>query len=315
MIITKNYFKMTAQETNKKIVRDFINELVNRHNPAAWDMYCSEDFKHHFNIPDVPPNRQGIKMLSTGILAAFPGISLTIDLLIAENDFVIERATAKAVHSGIYNNIKPTGKPYQWQETHIYRLKDRKITEHFPEVRLEKLLWQIGGKGDGFVAPQKSALSSFIALIMGGLAALCKNASKQNLSVTDNNKAVVRRYVTEFKNEQKFTVFPKLFSSAFTHHFNFPDRSNKMDSFVSVGQSFLSAFPDVKADLQQILAEDDLVVEQNKVSATHTGIFDGIKPTNKKVYWTEIHIYRLKNGKIIENFPAVNFERILMQIR
>jgi predicted ester cyclase len=306
---------MKTQEANKKTVKDFVNELTNKHNPQAWDMYCSEDFKHHFNIPDVPPNRQGIKMLSMGILAAFPDVSLTIDILIAEKDFVIKRATAKATHSGMYNNIVPTGKAYEWYETHIYRLKDGKIVEHFPEVRLEKLLWQIGGKGDGFIAPQKSSLSSFIALMMGGLAKLYKNRNKENLSVTENNKSVVSRYVNEFKNQQKFTVFPKLFSSKFTHHFNFPARTNKMDSFVSVGQAFLSAFPDVKVDLQQILAEGNIVVEQNKVSATQKGIFNGVKATNKKVYWTEIHIYRLENGKIIENWPAVNFERILMQIQ
>ncbi len=306
---------MTTQETNKKVVRDFVNEWANKHNAEAWDMYCSEDFKHHFNIPDIPPNRLGIKMLSMGILAAFPDMSLTIDLLFAENDFVVKRVSAKATHNGMYSNIQPTGKPYAWQETHIYRLKNGKIIEHFPEVRLEKLLWQIEGKGDGFIAPQKSTFSSFIALMMGGLAKLYKNSNKQNLSVMDNNKSVVSRYVNEFKNEQKFTVFPKLFSNKFTHHFNFPNRTNKMDSFVSVGQTFLSAFPDVKVDLQQILAEGDLVAEQNKVSATHKGTFNGIKPTNKKVFWTEIHIYRLENGKIIENFPAVNFERILMQIR
>lgn len=306
---------MTTQEANKKVVKAFVNELTNKHNPKAWDMYCSEDFKHHFNLPDVPPNLQGIKMLSTGILAAFPDVSLTIDVLIAEKDFVIERATAKATHSGKYSTIVPTGNAYEWNETHIYKLKDGKIVEHFPEVRLEKLLWQIGGKGEGFIAPQKSSLSSFIALMMGGLAKLYKNSNKENLSVINNNKNVVSRYVNEFKNQQKFTVFPKLFSSKFTHHFNFPNRTNKMDSFVSVGQAFLSAFPDVKVELQQLLAEGDIVVEQNKVSATHKGSFNGIKPTNKKVYWTETHIYRIENGKIAENYPAVNFERILIQIQ
>jgi predicted ester cyclase len=305
---------MTIQEVNKRTVTEFINELTNKHNPEAWNMFCSEDFKHHFNIPDVPSTRQGIKMLSMGILTAFPDVVLTIDLLIAENDFVIERATAKATHSGTYNKIAPTGNAYQWNETHIYRLKDGKIVEHFPEVRLEKLLWQIGGKGDGFIAPQKSLLSNFVAFMMTGLAKLYKNSNEQNLSILENNKIVVSRYVNQFKNKQKFSIFPKLFSSKFIHHFNFPNRTNKMDSFVSVGQTFLSAFPDVKVDLQQILAEGNIVVEQNKVSATHKGIFNGVKPTNKKVYWTEIHIYKLENGKIIENWPAVNFERILLQI-
>jgi predicted ester cyclase len=306
---------MTIQDSNKKTIRDLVNELSNKRNPDVWDTYCSHDFKHHYNIPDIPPNLKGIKILSMGIFAAFPDITLTIDLLFAENDFVIERASAKATHSGVYNNIQPTGRPYHWHETHIYRLKEGKIIEHFPELRLEKLLWQINGKGNGFIAPSKSALSGFIALIMGGLTKYYKNTNRQNLTEIEYNKSVVSRYVHEFKNQQKFTIFPKLFASEFIHHFNFPGRTNKMSSFISVGQTFLSAFPDVKVDLQQLLAEGDLVAERNNVTATHKGSFDGIKSTNKKVYWTEIHIYRLKNGKIIENFPAVNFERILMQIR
>ncbi len=312
--MSKNYPNTATQKANKITVTNFVNELTNDHNPTAWEMYCGEDFRHHFNIPDVPPNRQGIKMLSARILAAFPDVSSNIDLLISENDFVVVRSTVKATHSGTYNKISPTGKSYEWQETNIYRLKDRKIIEHFPEVRLEKLLRQISGKGEGFIAPPKSALSGFIAAMMRGLAAFYKNSNEEKLAVTENNKKVISCYVNEFKNEQKFTVFPKLFSGKFTHHFNFPGRTNKMDSFVSVGQMFLSAFPDVKVELQRILAEGDLVVEQNKVSATHKGTFNGIKPTGRKVHWTETHIYRLADGKIVENFPAVNFERILMQI-
>ena len=171
----KYHFKMTRQEENKKIVSDFIAELAEKHNPNALDIYCSDDYKHHFNISDIAPNRDGIKRLSQLILSTFPDTSVMIDLLIAEGDLVIERASVTATHSGFYNDIQPTGKTYQWQETHIYRLKNGKIVEHFPEVRLEKLLWQISGKGDGFVAPKKSALSSFIALMMRGLAKLYKN--------------------------------------------------------------------------------------------------------------------------------------------
>jgi predicted ester cyclase len=311
----KYHFTMTRQEENKKIVSNFIMELAEKHNSNAWDMYCSEDFKHHFNIPDITPNREGVKKLSQLILMAFPDTSIAIDLLIAEGDFVVERSTVTATHSGYYNNIEPTGKAYQWQETHIFKLKNGKIIEHFPEVRLEKLLWQISGKGDGFIAPAKSPLSNFIAFMMSNVSKLYKNNQNTAMSIVENNKQIINRYVEEFKNQQRFSVFPKLFSSKFTHHFNFPNRANTMASFVSVGQTFLSAFPDVKVELVQILAENDIVVEQNKVTATHTGRFNGIKATHKKVFWTETHIYRLENGKIVENWPAVNFEKILMQIQ
>ncbi len=305
---------MTQQDINKTIVTDFRNELTNKRNLNAWETFCKDDFKHHFNLPDVPSNIEGIKILSGGILSAFPDLKATVDLLFTEGNYVIERVTLNATHNGNYRGIAPSGKHFEWNETNIFRLSDNKIVELFAEVRLEKLLWQIGGKGEGFVAPTKSVLSSFIAFMMTGISKLYKNRNEKNLPKVDLNKSIINKYVQEFKNQQKFSVFPKLFSSKFTHHFNFPTMNNKMDSFVSVGQNFLSAFPDVKVELQRMFAEEDLVVEQNKVSATHKGTFNGIKATNKKVYWTETHIYRLKNGKIIENFPAVNFERILIQI-
>ena len=33
---------MTQQDSNKKIVSDFRNELTNKHNPNAWDTFCSD---------------------------------------------------------------------------------------------------------------------------------------------------------------------------------------------------------------------------------------------------------------------------------
>ena len=312
MAINQKIAGMTQQATNKAVVTQFRNELANKHNPDAWNTFCSANFTHHLNLPDVPPTLDGIKTLSASILAAFPDLRATVDLLIADGDFVVERVTMRATHSGAYRSMIPTGTPYEWPETHIYQLTSGKIVALFPEVRLEKLLWQIGEKGSGFVAPAKSVLSTVVAFMMGGLSKLY--TTKPNLPTEEVNKSIVSRYVNEFKNQQKFGVFPRLFSADFTHHFNFPGRNNRMSSFVSVGQNFLAAFPDVRVDLQRLLAEDDWVVEQNKVKATHKGTFNGAKATNKTVAWTEIHIYRLEDGKIIENYPAVNFERILLQI-
>ena len=88
-----------------------------------------------------------------------------------------------------------------------------------------------------------------------------------------------------------------------------------METFISVGQNFLAAFPDVQVEVQDLLVDGAYVVERNQVSATHKGAFAGIKATGRAVNWTETHIYRLKDGKIVENWPLVNFERILAQIR
>ncbi len=303
----------TTVQENKAIVRDFVNRLTNEHDPSAWEQFCSEGFIHHFNIPEIPPTRDGAKMLSQQILATFPDTQVTIDLLLAEGDLVVERASTHATHSGEWGGMQPTGRPFSWTETHVYRLRDGKIVEHWPEVRLEKLLWQLRGRDDWFRGPAPSLLSKLIATAMGGVSRLYRGDVDNDQ--TERNREVVRRYIEEFKNQQRFFVFPRLYSHEFGHHFDFPDLPNSMETFVNVGQNFLSAFPDVKVDLQMLLADGDYVVERNVVTATHQGVWGGVEATNKPVSWTETHTYRLRDGKIVENWPQVNFERILMQIK
>lgn len=303
---------MTTQTENKATVKAFVEELVNQHNPSAWETYCAEDFRHHFNLPDVPADRAGIRTVSEGVLKAFPDVKVQIDLLLAEGDFVVERASAGGTHTGEFNGIAPTGKHFTWLETHVYRLRDGQIVEHWPEVRLEKLLYQVQGRDGWFTGPNKSWQSKLIAVAMGRMSQLYRGDTGKDQ--VERNRSIVQRYIEEFKNQQKFLVFPRLFARGFSHHFDFPELPNSMETFVSVGQNFLSAFPDVKADVQLLLADGQYVVERNAVHATHRGYFNGVEPTGRSIEWTEIHIYRLGNGKIVENWPQVNFERILMQI-
>ncbi len=89
---------------------------------------------------------------------------------------------------------------------------------------------------------------------------------------------------------------------------------NRLSSFVSVGQEFLRAFPDVKVNVISLIAENDYVVELNTVTATHQGKYFNIPATNRTVNWTEAHIYQLQNERIVENIPSVNFEHIINQI-
>ncbi|MEM8530503.1 MAG: ester cyclase [Chloroflexota bacterium] len=305
--------------TNKEIVAEFVEELTNRHNPDAWQMYCAEDFRHHFNLPNIPSGCDGVEQLSRAILTAFPDVHVTMDLLLQEGDTVVERATATGTHAGEFIGIAPTGQRLQWTEAHTYRLRDGKIVEHFPEIRLEMLLAQVAGRKDYFQAPRRSGLSRIIALAMSAASGFYRPPLDRHIPYEcqrqERNRTVVARYIEDFKNQQKFLVFPQLFAADFRHHFNFPALPHTMETFISVGQNFLAAFPDVRVEVQDILVDGAYVVERNQVRATHKGTFAGIKATGRAVNWTETHIYRLKDGKIVENWPLVNFERILAQIR
>ena len=81
-----------------------------------------------------------------------------------------------------------------------------------------------------------------------------------------------------------------------------------------LGQSIVAGFPDVQPTVEDLLADGDNVIERTTVRATHTGEFNGIPPTGNQVAWTEIHIYRLQDGKIAELWSEIDLLGLLIQL-
>jgi predicted ester cyclase len=67
-----------------------------------------------------------------------------------------------------------------------------------------------------------------------------------------------------------------------------------------VGQtwSFLNAFPDLHVTVENMIAEGDTVVAFKTLTGTHRGTHLGVPPTDKRVRYQIVSIYRIKNGKI-----------------
>jgi steroid delta-isomerase-like uncharacterized protein len=61
-----------------------------------------------------------------------------------------------------------------------------------------------------------------------------------------------------------------------------------------------SAVPDATIKILDEIAEGDKVVVRWTVHGTHLGVFLGIPPTGQQLTWTGITIYRIADGKIVE---------------
>ena len=117
--------------------------------PSEGDLYSPNHvlhtgFIHHLTDPRLPQGRDGIKLLGQAILGGFPDVHATVEELLADGDFVIERTSARATNTGEFNGIPATGNQVTWTEIHIYRLKDGKIVEQWSEIDLLGLLTQLG---------------------------------------------------------------------------------------------------------------------------------------------------------------------------
>jgi len=130
-------------EQNKKAVREFTKIFKNEHNVDGIDHLFASNFKHNFKIP-LMPGLEGFKEVGRMMNSAFPDVRVAESDLLATDDTVIERTHAKATHQGEFMGIKPTNKPCDWTEIHIYRFDNSgKICEHWVELSLFELVTQL----------------------------------------------------------------------------------------------------------------------------------------------------------------------------
>ena len=75
-----------------------------------------------------------------------------------------------------------------------------------------------------------------------------------------------------------------------------------------------SAFPDYTHTPEEILAMGDRVVLRTTNRATHSGNFQGIAATGRRISFGQIAIYRMANGKISEIWEEADLLGLMQQL-
>ena len=72
--------------------------------------------------------------------------------------------------------------------------------------------------------------------------------------------------------------------------------------FIDTIKNIRIAFPDLRHNEEQIIAQDDIVVSVINVTGTHTGNFFILPPTGNAISYDAAHVYRIgEDGKIVEH--------------
>jgi predicted ester cyclase len=129
----------------------------------------------------------------------------------------------------------------------------------------------------------------------------------------EKNKEVIRNFTRIFKNEHDVNGVDHLFHNSFVHHFR-TSLPRGFEGLRQVGIMMNRAFPDVVVTENDLIASGDRVVERSSATATHAGAMMGEKPTKKTIRWSEIHIYRLKDGRIAEHWAEIAMLELLQQV-
>lgn len=87
-----------------------------------------------------------------------------------------------------------------------------------------------------------------------------------------------------------------------------------IETYKNLHRAFVSAYPDIKITVEDVIGEGDKIVARCKVSGTHTGDGLGIAPTNEPIDFTGIVIVKIENGKIAEAWNEFDFMKMYSQI-
>ena len=132
-------------EQNKAISRRIPVEVFEQGRLAVVDEICAPDLiEHGTPPPGIPAGREGIKAIASALRKGFPDLTYKVDLQIADGDFVAGYVTVSGTHTGEAFGMPATGKHAEWTESHIVKLVNGKITEHWGVIDQLGMLRQLG---------------------------------------------------------------------------------------------------------------------------------------------------------------------------
>lgn len=121
--------------------------------------------------------------------------------------------------------------------------------------------------------------------------------------MSEQNKAVLRRFIEEVWNEGNLDVIDELIAADHVDHdparAGAPGGPTGTRAFVEM---YRTAFPDAHIELGELIAEGDLVAGTWTATGTHQGELMGMAPSGKPISLTGIGVDRIRDGQIVESW-------------
>ncbi|HVX11463.1 MAG TPA: ester cyclase [Pirellulales bacterium] len=127
------------------------------------------------------------------------------------------------------------------------------------------------------------------------------------------NKRLIQRLLDEVVNAGRAEVLDELVSPDYYDHHPLPGTSPDIDGLKQRFAVRQQAFPDFRATILDLVSEGDKVALIMSGTGTHLGELMGAPPTGKQFTISEMHLFRVHNGKLIEHWGLTDFFSMLEQ--
>lgn len=157
------------------------------------------------------------------------------------------------------------------------------------------------------------------ALFMSVLASLHFAVAAVSAADTtpEQNKAIVRTTYAEVFNAGNLELLKTIVAADAVDHQLIPEKPEPqriLDNVAYFLQTFRVAFPDMKVEVLDMIAEGDRVVARCRMTGTHQGEFMGLAATGRTIAVEFIDIIRFADGRVVEHWGLSDDAALLRQL-
>jgi predicted SnoaL-like aldol condensation-catalyzing enzyme len=125
---------------NKKIVKQFNIEVIQKNNRELFEKLMADDFINH-SAPSGNNGKESMWNTFKNVLKpAFPDLEVIIHEMIEENNIVTTRKSITGTHEGELMNIKPTKMKIVIDVIDMVRIENGKYKEHWGQNTFERVI-------------------------------------------------------------------------------------------------------------------------------------------------------------------------------
>jgi steroid delta-isomerase-like uncharacterized protein len=134
-----------------------------------------------------------------------------------------------------------------------------------------------------------------------------------HVSVEDN-KAIVRRFVDEIFVRGNASAVDELVAENFVPH-TWPHSGDGRADLKASIERVHAGLADIEFTIEDLLADDDRVAVRLTSGARHVGDFMGMPASGRSYRIGEIHLFRLRDGQVVEHWHQMDTMGLMQQLR
>lgn len=119
-----------------------------------------------------------------------------------------------------------------------------------------------------------------------------------------DSNLLVSRLFKEAVNQGHVDLIYKLYAQHFIDHSPGPGQATGPAGIVDAVKRYRTAIPDLEVTVEDVIVSGDRVVTRETWRGTHMMDIVGIPATRKQFTATRMHIFRIEDGLIVEEWTA-----------